>query len=385
LKRLKFLFIIGLLFFVASAAVTAQETEDKKDVHEFTMLHQVKTTPVKDQNKTGTCWSFAATSFIETELLRIGKGEYDLSEMFNVRMVYPGRAEQYIRYHGAFNFGNGGQAHDVMYVVKNFGVVPEEIFPGVETDITGHNHGEMDAVLKATVDAVLKKPGGEITTLWSDVIDAQLNIYLGEVPEKFTYDGKEYTPISFAKKLGINTDDYIELTSYTHHPFYSLVDLEIPDNFRHSLYYNVPIEDILSTIDNAIENGYSVAWDGDVGRKQFLRKEGYAVIPVEKEGDAKDEKITEPEIEKQVKQEDRQKAFDTFDTTDDHLMHLTGIAENQNGTKFYYTKNSWGTDSKYHGFWYMSEQYVKLRTVAIMVHKDAVPKEIRTKLGIVIN
>ncbi|MFC2134215.1 aminopeptidase C [Bacteroidota bacterium] len=378
MKSYKYFILILALFVSMNSAISGQE-EEKKDVHEFTMLHQVETTSIKDQNKTGTCWSFATMSFLETELIRMGKGEFDLSEMFNVRYTYPERAESYIRYHGKFNFGNGAQAHDVTYIVKNFGLVPEKVFPGKTIDPTGHNHGEMDAVLKAALDAVLQKRGGEVTPLWKEVIEETVNTYLGEVPEKFKYEGKEYTPESFRDELGINPDDYVEFTSYTHHPFYTAVDLEIPDNFRHSLYYNVPIDDMLTIIDNAIENGYSVAWDGDVGRKHFLRDECYAVIPAEEKEE--DEEITEPEVEKEIIQADRQKAFDSFDTTDDHLMHITGIAEDQNRTKFYYTKNSWGTDYKYGGFWYMSEQYVKLRTVAIMVHKEAVPDKIRNKLG----
>ena len=379
--RTKNFFLILVLVTLQTITLFAQEDKKDEDVHQFTMKHQVEATPVKDQGRTGTCWSFATTSFIEAELLRMGKGEYDLSEMFNVRETYPERAVEYIRYHGKFNFGCGGQAHDVMHVVKNYGILPESVYSGHKLDNPQLNHGEMDAVLDATVDAVLKKAGGELTTLWKDVIDAELNIYMGKVPEKFEYDGKEYTPKSFAAELGINPDDYIEFTSYTHHPFYQQVDLEIPDNFRHSLYYNVPIDDIITIMDNAIENGYSVDWDGDVGRKEFSRKEGYAVVPVEKEGADKDKKVTEPEEEKQITQVDRQKAFDTFDTTDDHLMHITGIAEDQNGTKFYYTKNSWGTEHKYDGYWYMSEPYVRLRTVAIMVHKDALPDSIKSKLG----
>lgn len=374
-KSLLFIPIIFLFFFNSSFA----QEEEKKDVHEFKMIYEVAATPVKDQGATGTCWSFATTSFLESELLRIGKGELDLSEMFFVRHSYPIKAKKYIRYHGSFDFGQGGQAHDVMNVIRKYGMVPDEVYSGLIVDKKKHNHSELSSVLKGTLEGVVK--GKKITPLWKDVINSTLDIYLGKLPEEFTYNDKDYTPISFAQNLGINPDDYIELTSYTHKPFYTLIDLEIPDNYTHDLYYNITIDELIEIMDNALANGYSIAWDGDVGKDHFLRKECYAVIP-ENEKD-EDEKITEPEKEKIITQEMREEAFDDFSTTDDHLMHLTGLAEDQNGTKFYYTKNSWGTkERKYDGYWYMSESYVKLKTIAIMVHKDAVPKEIKAKLGL---
>jgi len=213
-------------------------------------------------------------------------------------------------------------------------------------------------------------------------VGSVLDIYLGENPESFDYNGKEYTPHSFADKLNINSDDYIELTSYIRYPYYGQSILEVPDNWTNGEYYNVPIDDLMEVIDYAIENGYSVVWDGDTSEKTFYRKKGYAVIPVDEENESDDEELTEPEKEKVITQEMREETFENFLTTDDHLMHITGIAEDQEGTKFYYTKNSWGTKYKYDGFWYMSESFVRLKTIAIMVHRDAVPEEIVTKLGI---
>jgi len=377
--------VVSLHCFVAvvllSSLLFAQDDEEKKDVHQFTILHNIETTSVKHQGKTGTCWNFATQSFLETELLRMGKGEYDLSEMYIVRNLYPVKAEKYIRYHGLTNFGQGGQAHDVMIAWERFGIVPEEVYPGRTSSDEKHNHSEMAAVLKSSMDAVINTKG-KITGNWNEVCESILDIYLGENPDKFEYNGKEYTAKSFADELGINPDDYVEITSYLHYPFYEKAVLEVPDNWTNSEYFNVPMDDMMSIIDNAIENGYSVAWDGDTSEKTFYRKKGYAVIPIDNEN--KDEESEEllPEKEKVITQEMREETFDNFQTTDDHLMHLTGIAENQEGTKFYYTKNSWGTKYNYDGYWYMSESFVKLKTIAIMVHKDAIPEDIKTKLGI---
>jgi bleomycin hydrolase len=358
----------------------AQDEEEKKDVHQFTILHNVNTTSVKHQGKTGTCWSFATQSFLETELLRMGKGEYNLSEMYVVRNLYPVKAEKYIRYHGLANFGQGGQAHDVMMAWERFGVVPEEVYPGRALPDEKHNHSEMVAVLKGSMDAVISTKG-KITGNWKKVCESVLDIYLGENPESFEYNGKVYTAKSFADELGINPDDYVEITSYMRYPFYKKAVLEVPDNWTNSEFYNVPSDDMMMIIDNAIENGYSVCWDGDTSEETFFRKKGYAVIPIDNQNDDKESEELLPEKEKVITQEMREETFDNFQTTDDHLMHLTGIAENQEGTKFYYTKNSWGTKYTYDGYWYMSESFVKLKTIAIMVHKNAIPKDIKTKLG----
>lgn len=370
---------VFLIIFILSITLIAQEEE--KDVHEFKFLKEIKTTPVKSQGKSGTCWAFATTSFVETELLRMGNDELDISEMFTVRHKLLSMSEKYIRYHGSANFGDGGQAHDLMHVISKYGLVPEEIYDGKNIGLEIHNHGEMTTVIKSMLDAILKKKSGKLTPKWDDAIESVLNIYLGTPPEKFKYDGKEFTPKTFVEETGFDPKDYIEITSYSDAPFYEKYNLQLPDNWTNTEYYNLPIDKIIEIIDYSFDNGFSVCWDGDAGGDNFYRKDGYAVIPEKKKEE--DEEITEPEVEKEITQEMRQESFDNFDVTDDHLMHLVGVAENQEGTKFYLTKNSWGTkDKKYDGYWYMSENYVRLKTVAIMVHVDSIPKEIREKLGV---
>lgn len=363
-------------------SVSVFADDDKNKIpHEFTMVKQVETLPVISQGSTGTCWSFATTSFIESELIRMGKGNIDLSEMFTVRMRYPFKADNYVRYQGTVNFGQGGQAHDLLDVIRDFGMVPQEVYNGIVWGQEKHNHSELAKILKGMVEAVIKAK--RPTPVWKEALNGVLDAYLGKVPSEFEFNGKKYSPKSFAKEMGINPDDYIELTSYTHHPFYKPFVLEIPDNYDHTEYYNLPIDELVAVMDNAIENGYSVAFSGDVSDKFFFGKKGYAVVPVNE--DEADSEV--PEKEKNVTQEMRQEYFDDFRSTDDHLMHITGIAKNQEGTKFYLTKNSWGTESKgkerpFKGYWYMSEQYIRIGTVAIMVHKDTIPAELKEKLGI---
>ena len=359
-----------------------------EDVYKFKMIHQIKTTPVKNQSKTGTCWSFATTSFVETELIRLGKGEHKLSTMWPVRFAYPEKALNYVRLSGTTNFSVGGQGHDVMNVIRKYGMVPEEIYKGMNIGEEEHNHGEMDAVLKASVEAISKNKGGKVTPIGPQVIESILNIYLGVPQKEFNYLGRKFTPKSFVDSLGFNPNDYIEFTSYIHHPFYSKFVLEIPDNWSRDEYFNLPINDMIHLIDTSLAGGYSVLWDGDTSEKTFDRKKGLAIIPQSDEQEKSDEdkdtdKEEEPVKEKFITQEMRQSAFDNQTTTDDHLMHITGMDKDQNGDIFYYTKNSWGTkDKKYDGYWYLSTPYVQLKTIAIMVHKNAIPADLKAKLGL---
>ncbi|MCX7876946.1 MAG: C1 family peptidase [Melioribacteraceae bacterium] len=387
----KVILIIKLILIFSTIISFAQgkkKQSEKKDAYEFSMVYQVKTTPVKNQAKTGTCWSFATTSFIETELIRMNKGIHILSPMYFVRYAYPQKAESYVRYSGTNNFSMGGQAHDVMNIIKEYGLVPEEVYNGKNIKEEEHNHGEMDEVLKSIVNAVQKNKGGKITPRWKEVFDSTIDIYLGKPPKEFNYLGRKFTPISFRDSLGINPEDYVELTSYTHHPFYKKFVLEVPDNWNRGEYFNIPINELIQVIDTALAKGYSVCWDGDTSEKSFDKKKAIAIIPQNEESETDEKEKNEEEdetpiAEKFITQEMRQNAFDNQTTTDDHLMHIVGLARDKRGYKFYYVKNSWGTkDKKYDGYIYMSEIYARLKTVAIMVHKDALTDKLKLKLGI---
>ncbi len=345
--------------------------------YQFTMVHDCNCTPVKSQDKTGTCWSFATSSFLESELMRMGKPEYDLSEMYFVRNIYVKKAENYLFRQGKAQFSQGGLSHDVISAFKYYGAVPEEAYSGQLEGDAKHDHNEMATALKGMLDALISKKA--ISEKWRAGFVALMNAYLGTPPNKFTYNGKEYTPESFANQLGINPDDYISFTSYTHHPFDQKIILEIPDNYANGTYYNVPMEDLLAITDYAVAQGYSVAWDGDVSEKGFSSKNGIAVMPIDEE---REDIFQNPVKEVAVTQSLRQSTFQNYSTKDDHLMHVTGIAKDQNGQKYYYTKNSWGAISPYQGYVYMSASYFQLKTVGLMVNKNAVPPAIRQRLGI---
>ncbi len=368
MKSLKTALILLLAF---STLLIAQDS--LKEKLKFEMLYQVKTTPVKTQYRTGTCWDFATTSFVETELLNNGKDTLDLSEMYIVRKTYPEKADRYVRFHGKENFSEGGQAHDVMNTIKSYGIVPQSVYDGNVKDPSKYNHKELFAVMKAMLDAVLKQT--HPTDYWKKALSSVLDVYLGKPPIEFVYKGKTFSPVSFLKYLNFNPDDYVELTSFTHHPFYSKFVLEVPDNWSHGEYYNLPIDELIRTMKFALKKGYSIAWDGDVGREYF-RRDGLAFVPE----DIKN--ISYPLKEKVITQKMRQKEFDNFSTTDDHLMHITGLAREKNGTLYFYTKNSWTKKRGYDGFWYMSEPFVRLKTIAILLNKKAIPKDIKNKLGL---
>lgn len=385
--------IITCALAFSSAAVFAQG-------YQFTEVVTVPATPVKNQASTGTCWCFATASFMESELLRKGKGTYDLSEMFIVRQKYMNQLQDnYVR-QGEGNIGQGSLSHTFKHAFDQVGIVPEEVYAGIHYDSDRHNHGELTKYLQGIAETAvkLKKRSPE----YNELIHSLFDIYLGKLPEKFTYQGKEYTPKTFAASLGLDMDDYIELTSFTHHPYYSKFDVEVRDNWEHELIYNLPLEEMMQTMDYALNNGFSVCWDGDVSEKGFSFKNGVAINPeVKKVEDlsttdrARFEKLDEkgrleevykfeqPYPEIKVTPEVRQDGFEAYVTTDDHLMHLTGITKDQNGTKYYITKNSWGTDrNAFGGYLNMSDSFVRAKTIYIMVHKDAIPKEIKAKLGL---
>ncbi|MCA8948866.1 MAG: aminopeptidase [Planctomycetes bacterium] len=351
----------------------------------FTPVETIAATPVRDQARTGTCWSFATTSFLESELLRLGKGRFDLAEMFVVRQAYPRKADRYVRLHGEATLGPGGLAPDVLTVFRDYGAVPESVYGGRLPEQTKHDHGELDAVLKGMLDAVVQR--GALTSGWRDAVAGVLDAYLGAVPATFDYEGVEYTPRSFADSLGIDPAAYLCLTSYTHHPFGQQVPIDVPDNWAGNTAWNVPLDDLMAVLEHALANGFTVAWDGDVSERSCKGREGIAVLPQKAWGDRTEaERATfasEPEPEIEVTQAVRQRQFDTYETTDDHLMHLVGMAKDQNGTLYFTAKNSSGTlRSQSAGMIQLSTAYTRAKTISILLHRDGVPAAVLARLGL---
>lgn len=396
--------LITLLALVLSGqAIYSQKTNKEaapaSEGYKFTTVVSLPSTSVKNQAATGTCWCFATTSFMESELLRMGKGEYDLSEMFIVRYNYVNRIKDNYLRQGKGNLGQGSLASNWMHVYRDHGIVPDDVYTGLSYGSPMHNHSEMNEYLESVAGIPVKNK--RVSPESNEVVNSVLDIYLGQVPESFTYKGKTYTAQSFAEELGLNMNDYVEITSFSHFPFYSQGVLEVPDNWENERFYNVPLDELITIMDNALNNGYTVDWDGDVSERGFAHSKGVAINPdlellniapltdrqrFERSQDAANTpevfRFEKPFPEMKVNQDIRQKGYESFTTTDDHLMHVTGIVKDQNGTKYYVTKNSWGTDrSTFKGYLNMSESYVRAKTLFIMVHKDAVPKEIRAKLG----
>ena len=390
-----------IIMLTAAAALSAA-AEEKADStgFVFTDTKLVPTTSVKDQNKSGTCWSFSGLGFLENEILRQSGKEVDLSEMWIVRNCYADKADKYVRMDGATNFAAGGSVLDVTYVLDNYGLVPESVYTGLNYGEAKHDHGELDPMLKGMVDAANNKRGKK-STAWRKAVESTLDAYLGEKPETFEVDGKTFTPKSYAESLGLNSADFIPVTSYTHHPFYTQFGLEVADNWLWAPYYNVPMEEMQAIVDNALDNGYTVAWAADVSEPGFKWKEGFAVIPKkktaadlegtelarwvklsDKEREEEQNAIKGPGEEITVTQELRQQMFDTHETTDDHGMIIVGKAVDQNGTPYYKVKNSWDTNQVYDGYFYVSMPYFLAKTLDIYVHRDAIPKDIAKKMKI---
>ncbi len=390
---------------VAATIAFGVQADDKKAENDstggftFTDVKLVKTTPVKDQNKSGTCWSFSGTSFFEDEILRKTGKEMDLSEMWTVRHCYNDKADKYIRMGGTINFAQGGSTLDIGYVIDRYGMVPEEVYRGLEYGEAKHDHSEVAPVLTSFVKSVNGQR--KKSTAWKKAFAGILDAYFGELPETFEYEGKTYTPKSFAASLGINLADYIPVTSFTHHPFYEPFAVEVADNWLWEKYHNVPMEEMKAIVDNAIDKGYSVAWAADVSEPGFKWVKGYAVMPKKKTADdltgtelarwvklsdrereAEANKIDGPCEEIEVTQELRQQMFDNQETTDDHGMVIVGKAVDQKGNKYYKVKNSWDTNQVYDGFFYVSEPYFLAKTLDILVNREAIPKDIAKKMKI---
>ncbi len=391
-------FILTLSIWLIAGFSFAGNKDDEG--YKFQSIKEIPHTSVKNQFRSGTCWSFAGMSFFEAEMLRMGKPEVDLSEMFPVSMCYRDKALKYVRMQGNTNFGAGGLLYDDLYVADNYGLVPESVFPGIKYNEEKHVHGEMDNVLRKMVEAVVENKNKKLTPIWEDALNKTIDTYLGTVPQDFEYKGKNYTPKSFASDFcGINGNDYVQITSFSHHPFYQPCILEVPDNWLWSEFYNVPLDELQEIVDASIEKGYSVLWAADVSEKGFATSQkGIAVIPEkimtnmndaeiskwdslsEKERDSSLYKLDKPGKERVITQGIRQIAFDSQETTDDHAMHLVGLAKDQDGTIYYKVKNSWGKYNDLKGYFYASQPYLRYKTTAIVVNKAALPEAIRKKL-----
>ncbi len=365
------LFINFLLLFICIG--NAQEIHDDYSITDETFI---ECTPVISQGKSGTCWSFSTTSYIESEIARLGHGTHDLSELYQVRNTYTDKARNYILRQGKAQFGEGALSHDVINSIRNYGIVPNDMYTGLsgsETDL--HDHRELIKLLTNMVDnAVTHKI---LSENWWKSYEAMLDIYIGKRPVTFDYNNKTYTPAQFAKELGIEPDNYITLTSFTHHPMNSSFILEIPDNFSNGMYHNISLDELQQTVDYALKEGYTIAWDGDVSEVGFSQKTGLAILTNKKE---KKDLFKEYNEEEKVTPESRQKEFENYNTTDDHLMHIVGKGTDKKGKTYYKIKNSWGSKGVQKGYIYMSEAYFRMKTVGVLLHKDGIPKRIKEKV-----
>ena len=398
MKSLKTICVLAAMLACNAAIAQPRAAVSTKD-YEFTTVKENPITPVKNQYRSGTCWCFSALSFLESEAIKNKNIKDttlfpDFSEMYVVRKAYLDRAVKYVRLNGKMNFAAGSDFGDVLEVARDYGLVDQKAYSGLQYGYDLPVQGELDAVLKGYVDAVVKNPNRKLTSVWPKGLDGILDAYMGEIPERFTVGGVSYTPESYVNSFKLNTDDYVGLTSYTHHPFYTAFAMEVEDNWRCTPSWNVPLDEFMAIIDYAVNNGYTVAWGGDVSEPGFTR-DGLAILIdteakatsgsdqerwVGKAEEQPQEKKTVKELD--VTQEIRQQMFDEKTSTDDHGMHLYGIAKDQNGTKYYLIKNSWGETGAYKGIWYMSENFVKGKTLNIVVNKKAIPANIKKKLGL---
>ena len=366
-------YLISLLIVLSLGFVQLQAQEEL-------MLQKITPyTSVKNQGMTGTCWCFASISLLESEAAKTGIENLNLSEMYVVRNIYLEKAHNYLLRQGFAKFDEGAMGHDLLYAIDNYGIVPEDIYPGILSSEGYYDHSKMVAELKVYLNDILKT--NKIPENWRDDFNKILDKYIGKVPEKFTFQGVEYTPMEFAKnEVKFNPDDYVCLTSFTHHPFYKPFIIEVPDNFSNGSYYNIPLDEFISTAENAVTNGYSVSWDSDVSNEQFKQKVGYAMMW--KWMPAVTDPINPDAEEITCDQSQRQKLFEDLTTQDDHLMHIVGLKKSPQGKTFFYVKNSWGELGPYKGFINVSETYFALNTVSIILPKAAISQDLKTKLGI---
>lgn len=363
-------------------------SDSAKKKFEFKHKIDLEKTSVKNQGKSGTCWSYSTTSFLESEMLRMGKKPVDLSEIYTARCVYQERGDAFVRMHGEFSYGDGGACHDVINMYAKYGAVPQSVYSGLQYGRDKNVFGEMQGILKSTLDVVVRNPNKKVAPNWKKSFNGTLDAYLGKVPETFEYAGKMYTPKTFARDVvGIVPEDYMEFTSFSHLPYYEKGLLLIPDNWSMDKMWNIRFEDIIPTIDNALKNGYTVVWATDVSERYFSWKNGVAYVPDmdwDELQDLKDDEFKKlfdgPKKDMVITEKLRQEAFDDYTTGDDHGMHIVGIAEDQNGKEYYIVKNSWGEKNDYKGYIYVTKPYVQYKTTAFLVHKGGVPAGIMKKL-----
>lgn len=400
IKTTTALSLAALMLSSFSTSSMAQDEAKKDEGFVFTTVKTSPITSIKNQNRSGTCWAYSSLGFFEAELLRLGKGEYNLCEMYLAHKTYEDRAKASVRLHGDISFTEGGSFYDAVYCMRNYGMIPEEAMPlpGTLYGDTLANFTEMWPVAEGIVKGINEGKQKKLSPAWFKALNAILDTYLGETPAEFTYNGKKYTPKSFQESLGLKMEDYVSLTSFTHHPFYEQFIIEVQDNWRWGQSYNLPIDEFMAVMENAVNNGYTFAWGADVSETGFTR-DGIAVCPDADHGaditgsdmarwtgmtymEKRKELTSRPLPEINVTQEMRQEAYDNWETTDDHGMIIYGLAKDQNGKEYFMVKNSWGDAGKYKGVWYASKTFVKYKTMNILVHKDAIPKDIRKKLGI---
>ncbi|OYQ36633.1 aminopeptidase [Flavobacterium cyanobacteriorum] len=363
------------------------QSANSKEAFKFTDVINIENTPVKNQGSSGTCWSYSANSFLESEMIRMGKQPVEISQIYTARNAYIEKGKNYVRMHGAITLGDGGALHDVINMYAKYGALPQSVYTGLNYGTTTNKFAEMQAMAQGVLEAAVKNPNGELSPNWIKAYTAILDTYLGQVPETFEWKGKKYTPQTFAKEvIGINPADYVEISSFKEYPYYSKFVLMVPDNWSLDQVYNVKMNDLTDIIDNALKKGYTVGWAGDVSEKGFSWKNGVAYIPAKNVADMtaeeKDALFAGPKAELEITEDMRQAAFDNYQTQDDHGMHIVGLTKDQNGKEYYIIKNSWGASNDYKGYMYMTKNFVKYKTTAILLNKGGLTKDMAKKLEI---
>lgn len=390
-------YLVASLLFAGLNTATAQDylvnslknnqSANSKDSFVFTDVVNIENTPVKNQGSSGTCWSYSANSFLESEMIRQGRKPVEISQIYTARNAYIEKGKNYVRMHGAVTLGDGGALHDVINMYRKYGAMPQSAYTGLNYGTTNNKFAEMGAMGEAVLSAVVKNPNGELTPNWLKAYTAVIDSYLGTVPETFDYNGKKYTPQTFAKEvIGINPDDYVEISSFKDYPYYQKFVLMVPDNWSFDQVYNVKLNELTDIIDNALRSGYTVGWAGDVSEKGFSWTNGVAYIPTKKFSDMTPEEkeaiFKGPQAELEITEDLRQKAFDNYNTQDDHGMHIVGISKDQNGKEYYIVKNSWGASNDYKGYMYITKNFIKYKTTAILLNKGGLSKDMAKKLSL---